>query len=75
MSQDPVNQQLQALQEREREILKKISVASRAGVSEQVMGQLNFMLDECRFQQLDIKQRASANNNKDSDFDNFLSIG
>jgi len=72
MSED-INKQLSALQEREREILKKISLAQRAGAGEQVIGQLHFMLDECRFSQQDLRQ-LQAGKGKD-DFDNFISIG
>jgi hypothetical protein len=72
MSED-FNKQLSALQEREREILKKMSLAQRAGAGEQIIGQLNFMLDECRFSQQDLKL-LQAGKGKD-DFDNFISIG
>ena len=70
---DDFNKQLSALQEREREILKKMSIAQRAGAGEQIIGQLNFMLDECRFSQQDLKL-LHAGRGKD-DFDNFISIG
>jgi len=70
---DDFNKQLSALQEREREILKKMSLAQRAGAGEQIIGQLNFMLDECRFNQQDLRQ-LQAGRGKD-DFDNFISIG
>jgi hypothetical protein len=72
MSED-ITKQLTALIEREREILKKMSLAQRAGAGEQIMGQLNYMLDECRFSQQDLRQ-LQAGKGKD-DFDNFISIG
>jgi len=72
MSED-INKQLATLIEREREILKKMNVAHRAGASEQIMGQLNYMLEECRFTQQDLRQ-LQAGKGKD-DFDNFISIG
>jgi len=72
MSED-INKQLATLIEREREILKKMNVAQRAGASEQIMGQLNYMLEECRFTQQDLRQ-LQAGKGKD-DFDNFISIG
>jgi hypothetical protein len=75
MSEPDLNKQLADLIEREREILKKLNVAYRAGASEGVIGQMNFMLDECKFAQMDIRQKQSASSNKDSDFGNFLSIG
>ena len=72
MSED-INKQLAALMEREREILKKMGLAQRAGAGEQIMGQLNYMLEECRFTQQDLRQ-LQASKGKD-DFDNFISIG
>ena len=72
MSED-INKQLATLIEREREILKKMNVAQRAGAGEQIMGQLNYMLEECRFTQQDLRQ-LQAGKGKD-DFDNFISIG
>jgi hypothetical protein len=71
---DNSEQQLQALIEREREILRKMNLANRAGASSTVIQQLTFLLDECRFEQQDLRIRLRSDN-KDSDFDNFLSIG
>lgn len=71
---ESLDQRLNALIEREREILKKMSVASRAMASPQVIGQMNFLLEECRMQQAEIRQLKSTNN-KDSSFDDYLSIG
>ena len=67
-------QRLSALMEREREILKKLNVAYRAGASEQVIAQINFLLEECRAAQFDTRQTQQADK-KDSNFDDFLSIG
>lgn len=75
MSEPDLNKQLNELIEREREILKKMNIARRAGAGEQIIGQMNYMLDECKFAQMDIRQKQSAGNDKDSDFGNFLSIG
>lgn len=67
-------QQLQKLMEHERELIKKMNVALRAGANPTIISQFDYMLQECRFaqQELRIKQKAS---DKDSDFDNYLSIG
>jgi hypothetical protein len=67
-------QRLNALMERERDILKKLNVAYRAGASEQVIGQMNYLLEECRAAQFDARQMQRADK-KDSDFNDFLSIG
>jgi hypothetical protein len=67
-------QRLSALMEREREILKKLNVAYRAGASETVIGQINFLLEECRAAQFDTRMTQRADK-KDSGFDDFLSIG
>lgn len=70
---DTPESKLNALIEREREILKKMNVATRAMASPQVIGQLDFLLQECRMQQAEL--RMLKNQNKDSSFDDFLSIG
>lgn len=74
MNEPTVEQRLQALIERERELIKKMNVALRAGANSTIISQFDFMLQECRFaqQELRIKQKSS---DKDSDFDDYLSIG
>jgi hypothetical protein len=74
MTEKTLDQKLHSLIEREREILKKISVAYRAGASEGVMGQLDFMLEECRADQMEMRMLLKSDK-KDSGFDDFLSIG
>lgn len=74
MSEPDLNKQLNDLIEREREILKKMNVARRAGASEGIIGQMNYMLDECRFAQQDIRAK-QASSGKDNDFGSFISIG
>lgn len=69
-----IDQKISALIDREREILKKLNVARNAGAGEAVLGQLGFMLDECKFQQQELRFLQKSNS-KDSDFDNYLSIG
>jgi len=67
-------QQLQSLMEKERELIKKMNVALRAGANPTIISQFDYLLHECRFaqQELRMKQKSS---DKDSDFDNYLSIG
>lgn len=75
MTEPDLNKQLNDLIERERDILKKLNVARRAGASEQIIGQINFLLSECQFAQHDIRARQSSKSGKDNDFGSFLSIG
>ena len=75
MSEPDLNKQLNDLIEREREILKKMNVARRAGASEGVIGQMMFMLDEVQFAQQDIRAKQAAVPGKDNDFGSFISIG
>jgi len=73
MSETP-EQQLQRLMERERELIKKMNVALRAGANPTIIGQFDWMLQECRFAQQEIRVK-QKNSDKDSDFDDYLSIG
>jgi hypothetical protein len=76
MAEPDLNQQLNTLIEREREILKKMNVARRAGASEGIIGQMNFMLDEVRFAQHDVRQLQQQNPGKDAaGLGDFISIG
>jgi len=68
------DQKINALIEKEREILKKISIAKRAMASQQLLAQLQFLLEECRMQQAELRMLKSADT-KNSSFDDFLSIG
>jgi hypothetical protein len=61
------------LQEREREILRKMSIAIRAGASQQVIDQMNWMLEEVRIQQFELKEINKLNDG--DDFNDFISIG
>jgi hypothetical protein len=65
-------QQLQKLMEQEREIIKKMNVALRAGANPTIISQFDFMLQECRFaqQELRVKQKSGGD-----DFGDYLSIG
>jgi hypothetical protein len=62
--------------ERERTIIKKMNTALRAGANPTIIGQFEFMLEECKIQQQEIRmlQQAAAQEGK-TDFGNFLSIG
>ena len=75
MSEPDLNKQLNDLIEREREILKKLNVARRAGASEGIIGQMMYMLDEVKFAQQDIRAKQAASSGKDNDFGSFISIG
>lgn len=70
---DSIEQQLQDLMNREREIIKKMNVAMRAQANSQIISHFDFMLNEVRIaqQELRLKQKQSDND----DFDNYLSIG
>ena len=74
MTEPDLNKQLNDLIEREREILKKLNVARRAGASDGIIGQMNYMLEECKFAQQDIRVK-QASSGKDNDFGSFISIG
>ena len=75
MTEPDLNKQLNDLIEREREILKKLNVARRAGASEGIIGQMNYMLEECNLAQQDIRAKQAAGSGKDNDFGSFISIG
>lgn len=68
-------QKLNALVEREREILKKLNIANRAMASETVIAQIQFLLDECRMQQDELRVMQKVNGSNNQGFDDFLSIG
>jgi len=73
MTDTSTEQRLNDLLEREREIIKKMNLALRAGANPQVIGQFDFMLQEVRFAQQDIRQIQKAG--KSDGFDDYLSIG
>jgi hypothetical protein len=73
MTDASIEQRLNELLEREREIIKKMNLALRAGANPQVIGQFDFMLQEVRFAQQDLRQTQKAS--KGDGFDDYLSIG
>lgn len=73
MTDASTEQRLNELLERERAIIKKMNLALRAGANPQVISQFDFMLQEVRFAQQDLRQIQKAN--KGDGFDDFLSIG
>lgn len=73
MSDTSTEQRLNELLEREREIIKKMNLAMRAGANPQVIGQFDFMLQEVRFAQQDLRQIQKSS--KGDGFDDYLSIG
>ena len=68
-----IDQRLNELQEQERTIMKKMNTAIRAGANSMIMSQFEFMLQECRFAQQELKILKGSSG--DSEFDNFMSIG
>lgn len=68
------DQRLNELIEHERTILKKMNTAIRAGANPMVISQFEFMLQECRFQQQEIRMIENSKDGK-NDFDSFISIG
>jgi len=66
--------QMVALQERERELTKKMSLAHRAGANAGIIGQFQYMLDECRASQFELKEVGKESGENDS-FNGFISIG
>jgi hypothetical protein len=73
MTDTSTEQRLSELLEREREIIKKMNLALRAGANPQVIGQFDFMLQEVRFAQQDLRQLQKSD--KGDGFDDYLSIG
>lgn len=73
MTDASTEQRLNELLERERAIIKKMNLALRAGANPQVISQFDFMLQEVRFAQQDLRQTQKAG--KGDGFDDFLSIG
>ena len=73
MTDTSTEQRLNELLERERQIIKKMNLALRAGANPQVIGQFDFMLQEVRFAQQDLRQLQKVN--KSDGFDDYLSIG
>lgn len=69
-----LEQKFNELIEQERALLKKMNTAIRAGANPTILGQFEFMLQECRFAQQELRA-VQKSTNGDSDFDNFLSIG
>jgi hypothetical protein len=73
MAENTTEQRLNELLERERAIIKKMNVALRAGANPQVIGHFDFMLQEVRFAQQDLRQLQKSD--KSDGFDDYLSIG
>jgi hypothetical protein len=73
MAENTTEQRLNELLERERTIIKKMNVALRAGANPQVIGHFDFMLQEVRFAQQDLRQLQKSD--KSDGFDDYLSIG
>ena len=74
-NQEDFNKRLNDLVEREREIIKKMNVALRAGASSSIIQQIQFMLEDCKAQQQEIRMVQKSKESGKDDFDDFLSIG
>lgn len=73
MADDNLNK-LNALIEQEKNLIRKMNVAMRAGANQQILDQFNFMLEECRLAQFELREFNKANNSDDK-FGDYLSIG
>lgn len=71
---DETQNKLNALLEQEKTLIRKMNVAMRAGANQQILGQFQFMLEECRLAQFELRVISRANN-PDDKFDDYLSIG
>lgn len=71
---DEFNQRINELLEREREIMKKMNTAMRAGANDQILRHLDFLLHECKIQQQELRLLQKEKSGNDN-FDDFLSIG
>lgn len=72
---EDLSKKLNDLIEREREIIKKMNVALRAGVNPAILQQMQFFLDECKFAQQEVRILMKSNDADKNGFDDFLSIG
>lgn len=71
---DNLDQRLNELIEYERTLITKLNQARRLNSSFQIIDHLEFLLNENRFAQQEIRF-VQKSDRKDSDFDNFLSVG
>lgn len=71
-----LDQKFNELLEYERSLIKKMNTAIRAGANPTIIGQFEFMLQECKFQQQELRaMQQNEQSNGKTDFGNFLSIG
>ena len=73
--QEDFAKRLNVLQEREREIMKKMNVAMRANANHALLEQMQFMLEENRAAQFELKIIEREKNDGKDGFNDFLSIG
>ena len=66
---------LNVLQDREREIIKKMNVAMRANANFALIEHMQFMLEEIRAEQFELKIHEREKNDGKDGFSDFLSIG
>lgn len=72
---EDLSKKLNELIEREREIIKKMNIALRAGINPAILQQMQFFLDECKFAQQEVRILMKSNDADKNGFDDFLSIG
>lgn len=71
---DDYQAKLGELLEKEKTLIKKMNVALRAGANTAIIGQFQFMLEEIRIAQFELRS-LQANGKADDGFDGYLSIG
>lgn len=71
---DEYQTKLSELIEKEKTLLRKMNTAIRAGANITIIGQFQYMLEECRFAQFELRELQKSNK-PDDKFDDYLSIG
>lgn len=71
---DDYQAKLTELLEKEKAVIKKMNVALRAGANPSIIGQFQFMLEEIRMAQFELRS-IQAGGKTDDGFDGYLSIG
>lgn len=71
---DDYQVKLTELLEKEKTLIKKMNIALRAGSNPVIIGQFQYMLEEVRMAQFELRS-LQANNKSDDGFNDYLSIG
>lgn len=72
---DNYQAKLSELLEKEKALIRKMNTALRAGANSTIIGQFQFMIEECRIAQFEMHELNKANGNSDDKFDDYLSVG